>query len=533
MPEQQVLDRWLRVIAAEVMTSLRKVREQKQPLTEEILALTLSSRPDLMELINSATPENGPQGDSSKKELFSEDISLKYKAALEELRHAENQCDEVETSFKPLVLTLANLARDPNVPGLDHELNLLKQTLRQKAVAGRLESSNKKLKNFILHAEEGVEAKPDEPGGPESIEDNIRDILILLVKDITVLEDVEVQKKSQLIIRKIRTDFTLDDFEPFIHDVQDLILQIKQTVRREKYEIYKFTQEIIDRLDDTEKDLARNIDSTSLRLGPQEREFHVKVDRDIQGIEKSFEGDDLTIGKVRSRVLDKIASIREHFRQKREEDEARLRTMAEEKAGIENRLQDIHQRYQEFARRSKAMLEEMEKFRQASIKDALTGAYNRRAYDFQIKKALESLRKGELTKFALIIFDIDHFKDFNNNYGHRAGDKILAHVAKFAGGSLRKEDFLARYGGDEFAIILPEVNLKNGAKLAEQIRSGINQVEFKIYRDSDIMARVGLSMGVAVGRTDDNTGSVFSRADKALYLSKQKGRNQVRTEKDK
>ena len=532
MVEQKILDRWLRTIAAEVVASLRKVREQKQPLTEEILALALSSRPDVMELINMAVSDDKPNNEPPDKELFSSELTTKYKAALEDLRHTENQCEEIEQAFKPLVLTLANLARDPDVPGLDHELNLLRQTLRQRAVAGRLEASNKKLKNFILHSGTAAEEAPGEPG-PESLEDNIRDILILLIKDITVLEDEDIQKRSQLIIRKIRTDFTLEGYEPFIHDIQDLILQIKQGVRREKYEIYKFTQEIIDRLDDAEKDLTVNLDPATIYYGPGEQEFQKKVDREIKGIEQSFEGDDLAIEHIRGRVLDKIDKIREHFRLKREEDEARLKSLAEEKAGIENRLQDIHQRYQEFAKRSKAMLEEMEKFRQASFKDSLTGVYNRRAYDFQIKKALESLRKRELTKFALIIFDIDFFKDFNNNYGHRAGDKTLVHVARFAAGSLRKEDFLARYGGDEFAIILPEVTLKNAAKVAEQIRRGISQVEFKIYRDSDVSTRVGLSMGVSAGHQNDNPGSVFSRADKALYLAKQKGRNQVKTEKDK
>ena len=112
-----------------------------------------------------------------------------------------------------------------------------------------------------------------------------------------------------------------------------------------------------------------------------------------------------------------------------------------------------------------------------------------------------------------------------------AGDKILTYVARFTTQSLRKDDLLFRYGGDEFVILLTEADLKSATKIAEKIREGVHGVEFKIFKGSDKTARVGLSMGVAEAKPEDDPKTLFSRADKALYQAKEKGRNQVCTEK--
>jgi diguanylate cyclase len=224
--------------------------------------------------------------------------------------------------------------------------------------------------------------------------------------------------------------------------------------------------------------------------------------------------------------------IRQRFREKRAKDQARILEAESERGATKRRLTSVHKRYEEFSRQSKTMLQEMEKFKKASLHDGLTGVYNRRGYDAQIKKAVEDYQKGELAGFSIIVFDVDLFRTFNNNYGHRAGDKILAHVARLGKENVREGDFLARYGGDEFVIVLPEADLKVAREVAEKIRKGIGEVEFKLFRDSDIVARITLSMGVASVRQKDKPADIFKRADESLYLAKEKGRNRVKTERD-
>ena len=392
-----------------------------------------------------------------------------------------------------------------------------------------------KLKNYIIHGEfTDTEAEKSKNAGatPEGMEDNIRDILVGIVNDIMLLEDEEGQKRAKVVIRKIRNEFTLEAYEPILQEIHDLIFHIKEIVRQEKREIFRFSQEVIKRLEEAEKDLQTTLLGDIHQIQNNESQFVDQMVNEIDSLETYISSEDLPLVQIRQLVLGKINALRQRLRLKQKEDHDRLQRMEKEKSGVENRLKDIHQRYQDFTRKSRAMLEEMQKFRQASLRDGLTGVYNRRAYDTQIKKTLEEYKAKRISTFGLIVFDIDHFKDFNNSYGHRAGDKTLIHVSRFTSETIRKEDFLFRFGGDEFVIILPEVNLKLAKQIAGKVRAAVNDVQFKIFKDSDLMVRVGLSLGVAVAHPDDDPETVFQRADKALYLAKTRGRNQIRTEKE-
>ncbi len=157
--------------------------------------------------------------------------------------------------------------------------------------------------------------------------------------------------------------------------------------------------------------------------------------------------------------------------------------------------------------------------------DALTGCYNKGYFNNKI--ALE-VKKSKLTgsPLALIIFDLDHFKNLNDNYGHDAGDFVLRDISRvIRSNGVRDEDVFARYGGEEFVILLPKTNLKYAFEIAERLRKLIENTEF-IYENKRLP--VTASIGVADYRKGVSTGTdLFKRADKAVYMSKEKGRNQV------
>jgi len=476
----------------------------------------------------------------------SNDIESKYKKAVEVLRQTETRSEELEEAFKSLASILIRLAQNPEQPEIYRELTILKETVRGRPSPAQLTTAAQSLKNLIRQEDFQLPDESPNRSGPETgrpdfgearaasghpepegVEENVRDILTALVKDLTAFEDQELIEAGQSLVVKLRNDFSLSDFKPLVHEIHGVVFRIKELVRREKREMYRFTQEVMSRLEAAEHDLIEVFESDRQRLAVKEVEFQDKVAGDIAEIENSFDIEGLPFEEIRSRVFGQIARIREHFQTKRIEDEARLRQVEAEKASAEKRFQEIHRRYQEFSKKTKRLLGEMEKFRQASLRDGLTGVYNRRAYDIQIKKALEELQAGRLAGFALVVFDIDHFKDFNNTYGHRAGDKILQYVAKLAGQCVRGQDFVARYGGDEFILILPEVNLETAVKIAEKIRSTVAGIDFKIYRHKDLEVRIGLSVGVGQGRRSDTPDSLFERVDRALYSAKCQGRNQV------
>lgn len=164
----------------------------------------------------------------------------------------------------------------------------------------------------------------------------------------------------------------------------------------------------------------------------------------------------------------------------------------------------------------KRMEDELE--RQATL-DHLTGAYNRRAFDTALRQAICQAELSDET-FSLLIFDIDHFKHFNDRHGHDTGDAILKQLADRVADNLRSTDILSRWGGEEFTILLPDTRLRGTRIFAERLRGQI--AESRLNGLS-----VTLSMGVTEYRPGDDMDSMLARADEALYRAKSAGRNCV------
>jgi len=153
--------------------------------------------------------------------------------------------------------------------------------------------------------------------------------------------------------------------------------------------------------------------------------------------------------------------------------------------------------------------------------DVLTGAKNRKAYDEKIKEHI-SLFKRYNNKFSLLMLDIDDFKEVNDSYGHKIGDKVLIDFVKIVKSNIRKNDFLFRIGGEEFVIILSETDLSSSKNVAENIRLHIEKE--LISMDNNV---VTVSMGLSEVQEEDNEDLLFNRADVLLYTAKKNGKNQV------
>lgn len=159
--------------------------------------------------------------------------------------------------------------------------------------------------------------------------------------------------------------------------------------------------------------------------------------------------------------------------------------------------------------------------------DALTGIANRKAFDDSIEMHLKDAKENK-KNLCLLMLDVDHFKKFNDTYGHLMGDQVLRIVASAMKSVIRGKDFGARYGGEEFVVILPDTPLQGGKIVAENIRKAIASRELKRKDTGESYGKVTVSIGISVyNPTFDNVESMIERADKGLYLSKEKGRNMV------
>ena len=166
------------------------------------------------------------------------------------------------------------------------------------------------------------------------------------------------------------------------------------------------------------------------------------------------------------------------------------------------------------------------KTRALSITDELTGIFNRRYFNQRYEQ--EFLRAARYQRpLSVIMIDIDHFKTFNDTHGHLLGDKILKSVVKILSGNLRKADILARFGGEEFVIVLPEINSQRGWKVAEKLRLAIEQHKFP-KAESQPLGHLTVSLGLASYPEHTQQGPrLLAMADEALYEAKAGGRNQV------
>lgn len=169
---------------------------------------------------------------------------------------------------------------------------------------------------------------------------------------------------------------------------------------------------------------------------------------------------------------------------------------------------------------------ELDRVRQESVKDPLTGLANRRAFDERLADAMEDTLR-QLKNICLLMVDIDHFKDLNDQHGHQIGDKILQYVGSVLKKNCKGKDLVARFGGDEFAVIIENAPRAGVNSIAETIRVQVGESNLKRTDTGDPLGDITVSIGYDCIQPDDTPEKVLERADKALYQAKQSGRNRV------
>ncbi|MFW0777914.1 MAG: GGDEF domain-containing protein [Rickettsiales bacterium] len=163
-------------------------------------------------------------------------------------------------------------------------------------------------------------------------------------------------------------------------------------------------------------------------------------------------------------------------------------------------------------------------------RDFLTGVYNRKTFE-QFYDDYAQVANDEKSDLCFIIIDIDHFKQFNDKFGHLIGDEVLKIVAKTLTDSLKGRDIVGRFGGEEFVVLLPDTPIDIAMKVADSVRVAISSKELKHKGTGENYGTINVSMGVAAFRHDKDTlPTITKRADDALYKSKENGRNRVTQE---
>ena len=300
------------------------------------------------------------------------------------------------------------------------------------------------------------------------------------------------------------------------YDTRDLLIDYSTSLTEDHQEIYGYLTDIAEKLQSIYSEISQTQEdyfSRESMTGNINRSFQKGIEQLGQSLENSSDLDE-----IKSNLNNIVTALKEKVIEDVEAEEAETKILENKIAGMSNKIKllEDHAKDLEKTIRQKHM---------EAITDPLTGLYNRAAYVQALEKAWMKWEKDKVPS-TMLVWDIDHFKLINDRHGHAAGDKVLQSVAKKLETGVRKGDILARFGGEEFVMLLSDKSLGEGMQLAERIRELISSTEFT-YKKQPL--HVTISCGVASFINKDTPTKIFERADKALYKAKRDGRDRVAT----
>ena len=346
-----------------------------------------------------------------------------------------------------------------------------------------------------------------EPAGKVSTE--ITDPLLRLI------DSMQLPEPNRVSLRQLRQQFVqVHDPDKLVELVEELASVLLDASAVEQAQFEQFLTQLTTRLakvqaflqNSDERDTAAVTDGAQLdsamRSAMQGLHDCVHGAADLNGLQGDIDG------RI-DRILEGVDRFRDNQKQRQQRSEQELKSLREQLRATED----------ESARLRDSLSEQ----RTRAATDALTHIPNRHAYHDRLGHEYSRWRRYR-GKLAMVICDIDHFKQVNDKYGHMAGDAVLKHISTLLRNGVRESDFVSRYGGEEFVILLPETTLVDATKAINKLRQRIAQTNPNIGGQS---VNVTVSFGVAEFEGDDVPRDVFHRADTAMYRAKSKGRNQV------
>ncbi len=256
---------------------------------------------------------------------------------------------------------------------------------------------------------------------------------------------------------------------------------------------------------DINEDLARNISAD--------------IDQVLANMADSAE----VAGDQASRFGDSLARLAVELAQN---DTSGLATIRQEASEMQEAVNTLKQRLEQSQQEIKRLEQEVSVAREDALSDSLTGLSNRKGFDLALAQHLAKLN-DESRGICLLMADIDNFKKINDTYGHVFGDKVIQTVAEILRTNIKGSDLAARFGGEEFVIILPETPLEGACALAEKIRSTIARSRIHRNGQEEALESITVSFGVSRYQPSESVNDFIVRADRALYESKHQGRNRV------
>ncbi|VAW75381.1 hypothetical protein MNBD_GAMMA15-503 [hydrothermal vent metagenome] len=481
--------------------------------------------------------------DNQAQEL--EQWKKKYLDYLEESERSEKQWKDSDELLRKTISRLT-LAADGLDDTLDKQLRDLRNAIRDHSSSSQLRVRIDEMSRTLVRLdqsgkqrdvtdESATPAPSGESGGflkrifgtsssPASVSDSetphdvgstgstetIRDILVQLLERLTLPDEFSGH------VERIRAHILKMDeggqWDSVLGEIADLVQAIRAQSLKEKQGIEDFLKQLGERLQEVDRQLAQSEAYYDDTRDAGER-LDTQVQQEISGIGNSVR-DATDLGQLKQVVRTHIDVILEHMAGHREAEQQRYDEAKREIVVMGERMADMESE-------TETLRSRIDDERSQAKTDALTGIPNRLAWEERLEQEIARWKRFS-TPLVLVMWDVDHFKQINDRFGHKAGDKVLRTLAHMLADNVRETDFVARYGGEEFVQLITGTSLEECLPVVEKLRAGIESTAFH-FRDERVT--ITASCGLALFQDGDSADQCFERADKALYRAKDAGRN--------
>jgi diguanylate cyclase len=444
----------------------------------------------------------------------------RYRELVRDLEAKERQWTALETALRAAAGKLA-LAAMGQGKALDAALEQVVVALRPDISPPKLDASVSQLVRALQidetdRADSAISngaPTSGAPAAPDATEIRDADLAKTLAGFVAAIARVPaLALAAGAVQRQLGSHVTAEDAAALLEHVASAVADVVASLQSQRADLEGFLEQVtrqlafLERWTGWQQDAAQSRREDNLGL---ERTF----EHEMSGLKRDVEqlGD---VATIKDRVQTRLDAVADGLRSFRESEEVRNAENERHAADLQREVAQLKSRTNELAEICAAQESRL-------MIDSLTGVHSRYAYETRLNEEHQRWQR-HAQPLTYTIWDIDHFKRINDQYGHEAGDRLLRAVADILNRHKRAEDFLARIGGEEFVLLLPMTTLDAGRVVADKLRLAIEDAPFRHKRQPE---RITISCGLTEFRAGDTPAAVYARADEALYKAKEQGRN--------
>jgi diguanylate cyclase len=437
------------------------------------------------------------------------------------LEKEQQQFRAVETALKRLVgrLCIASLGQSPR---LDDEIKKLQTAMRRDLAGDELDKITSALTDAInvldqraappsaAPAAAPVAAPSVAPSNELVGDERIRAALAALLSELR--RDPSLILHVDALDAKLGAAMTREQLPDVLSSFAEIVARRIHAIERAKQEIEALLSHMVGKLDEIGQFVFAQTQNQTQSLASSET-LNSQLAGEMRAMGESVDAA-ADVQQIRAQVRRRLESIDKHLQEFRQRESERANEMRARAERMQARVAELEAE----AGRLHNQLKDEQKM---STLDVLTKIPNRLAYEKRIDEELKRWQRFK-QPVCIAVWDVDRFKQINDTYGHSAGDRVLRAVAEALAGRIRGTDFIARFGGEEFVMILCGTKLDDALRVVDEMRAAI--ANLKMHSKGTPLA-ITISCGVTALLPDDTAGVAFDRADKALYQAKESGRN--------